>query len=377
MNTRMTRLVFLPLWFLLLSLSNLPPGQSLKVESDQPVVRALMFWMDTCGHCQYVLENVLPPLQARYGDKFELLSIQLVSSTDVDRLYGTAAEFGIPDAQVGVPFLVIGDQVLIGSDQVEQQLPGLIESYLASGGVDYPQVAALEDLLPTAQSGGAASATPGLPRGERIGFILANVILVGMIAAIFYVVFTFARGRRKVAWKRSMDQAVQPNPLAPPQRTREGKRGLGRRAAHNSLPGLAVPILAIIGLGVSAYLAYVETQAVPAVCGPIGDCNAVQSSTYAKLFGVLPVGILGLIGYAAILGAWILGRFGGRRLARSAPLGVFGIALAGTLFSIYLTYLEPYVIEAVCAWCLSSALIITLLLLLSLGAGREALEQLL
>ena len=46
----------------------------------------------------------------------------------------------------------------------------------------------------------------------------------------------------------------------------------------------------------AGYLTYVETQLVQAVCGPVGDCNAVQSSSYARLFGVLPVGVLGASG---------------------------------------------------------------------------------
>jgi uncharacterized membrane protein len=349
-------------------------AQRLPAESEKPVVCAVMFWTDTCGHCKYVRENVLPPLQAQYGEQFELLSIQLVSSADVDRLYATAAAFGIPDAQVGVPFLLIGDQALIGSDQVEERLPGLIESYLAAGGVDFPRTAALEGLLPTEEPAGAAAAAPAQGAGERIGFILANAILVGMAAATVYVVFVLTRAGRKVALLRSAGQADVPDPVTIQQKARAGKKRSSRaRRSSPALAGLAIPILAIAGMGVAAYLAYVETQAVPALCGPIGDCNAVQSSPYARLFGVLPVGELGLIGYTAILGAWFLGRFGGKRLARYASIAVLGVALAGTLFSIYLTFLEPYVIKAVCAWCLSSAVVITVLLLLSARFAKEKL----
>jgi len=134
---------------------------------------------------------------------------------------------------------------------------------------------------------------------------------------------------------------------------------------------LATPILALAGLGVAVYLAYVETQAVPAVCGPVGDCNAVQSSPYARLFGVLPIGVLGAAGYLAILAAWLWRRWRSDRLATYAPLAVFGMTLFGVLFSVYLTYLELFVIRAVCAWCLTSAVIMMLLMLLSL---RPALE---
>ena len=131
---------------------------------------------------------------------------------------------------------------------------------------------------------------------------------------------------------------------------------------------IAIPILSIIGLGVAIYLTYVEFTHLQALCGPVGDCNAVQSSPYAKLFGVIPIGLVGAIGYIAILIAWFWRHFRTDSLARIAGPAMFGMALFGTLFSIYLTYLELFVIHAVCIWCLSSAIIITLLMLLNLPA---------
>ena len=121
----------------------------------------------------------------------------------------------------------------------------------------------------------------------------------------------------------------------------------------------SIPILAVAGLVVAGYLTYIETQMVEAICGPVGDCNAVQSSSYAKLFGVLPIGILGLVGYVAMLAAWFRGRSG----SITARTLLVGMAAFGVAFSVYLTYLELFVIEAVCLWCLSSAVIMTLILL--------------
>jgi len=138
----------------------------------------------------------------------------------------------------------------------------------------------------------------------------------------------------------------------------------------------AVPALALLGCGVAAYLAYVETANVSAVCGPVGDCNTVQQSTYARLFGVLPIGVLGLLGYIAILTAWFIRRFGRGRLVDLTALVLLGITTFGTLFSIYLTFLEPFVIGATCAWCLSSAIIMTLLFWLMLPSGRQAIIHL-
>jgi uncharacterized membrane protein len=117
-------------------------------------------------------------------------------------------------------------------------------------------------------------------------------------------------------------------------------------------------------LGVSIYLAYVEISHVQAVCGPVGECNIVQASPYAQILGI-PIAVLGILNYLAILVLWRVQRYAGGRLVKLSAFGLLGLTLAGTLFSIYLTCLELFVIRAVCAWCLSSAVITTLLMLLA------------
>lgn len=133
-----------------------------------------------------------------------------------------------------------------------------------------------------------------------------------------------------------------------------------------SLPAWAdwlFPALILIGIGVAGYLSYVETQSVSAICGPVGDCNTVQQSRYARLFDFLPVGVLGLLGYLGLIAAWLMRRFL-PKLEKPAAIGFWGMAFFAVIFSLYLTYLEPFVIKAVCIWCLTSAVIVTLLLLL-------------
>jgi uncharacterized membrane protein len=91
----------------------------------------------------------------------------------------------------------------------------------------------------------------------------------------------------------------------------------------------------------------------------------VQQSEYAYLFGIIPIGVLGVLGYLAIGFVWILTISGPAYLRNISTMVLWGLALFGTLFSIYLTILEPFVIGATCAWCLSSALIMTFLLWVS------------
>jgi uncharacterized membrane protein len=123
-------------------------------------------------------------------------------------------------------------------------------------------------------------------------------------------------------------------------------------------------VLAAVGFLISAYLTWVHFAGVAPVCvGGSGGCETVQSSRYAEILGV-PVSVLGLVGYAGLLFSAVV------RGGVGIYLG-FLIALAGTLFSAYLTYLEVFVIHALCHWCLASAAImVAALVCSSLAAWR-------
>lgn len=122
----------------------------------------------------------------------------------------------------------------------------------------------------------------------------------------------------------------------------------------------AIPILALVGLGIATYLAYVEIAHVEAVYGPIGRCNFVQSSPYAHILGI-PVAALGVLYYLAVGVLWAGQRSPTRQRANRSVLGLLGLTLFGTLFSIYLTSLELFVVRAACTWCLGSAVATTML----------------
>jgi len=121
-----------------------------------------------------------------------------------------------------------------------------------------------------------------------------------------------------------------------------------------------IALLSLAGLGVSGYLAYAYLGEASVAClGGSSDCDAVKASPYAWL-GPVPIPLLGLAGYAATLllsALWFrLGEAG----RETASLLIFGVSLVGVLFSSYLTYLEFFVIHALCHWCLASALIMLL-----------------
>jgi uncharacterized membrane protein len=122
------------------------------------------------------------------------------------------------------------------------------------------------------------------------------------------------------------------------------------------------PSACLLGLGISSYLAYVEISRVEAVCGPIGECNIVQSSPYAQLFGI-PIAVFGVLFYLTVGFIWVIQpRFAGK-MKGLFHVGLISLTIFGTCFSIYLTCLELFVIRAICAWCLSSAVLTTVLLL--------------
>jgi uncharacterized membrane protein len=125
----------------------------------------------------------------------------------------------------------------------------------------------------------------------------------------------------------------------------------------------------VLGLVVAAYLAYVETNQVKAVCGPVGECNIVQTSEYARILGI-PVAVLGVLNYLAIGVLWAGQTYLARRWANLSGLGLLGLTFFGVLFSIYLTCLELFVIHAICAWCLCSAIVTMLTMFLVAGSMK-------
>ena len=118
--------------------------------------------------------------------------------------------------------------------------------------------------------------------------------------------------------------------------------------------------LALIGIAVSAYLTLVHYRDDLLVCA-VGGCHTVQKSPYAELQGI-PVALLGL-GMFMVLTGLLFVRRARPAWGDSITLATFGLVLAGAVFAIYLTYLELFVIHAVCQWCVLTAIIIWLLTL--------------
>jgi uncharacterized membrane protein len=121
----------------------------------------------------------------------------------------------------------------------------------------------------------------------------------------------------------------------------------------------AIALLALVGLFVALYLWLHALGYGGAIkCGASGGCETVQTSRWAVFLGV-PVALYGVVGYVALLTASIVALRQAVLPQRQWNLLLAGLATVGVLFTAYLTYLELFVIHAICRWCIGSAVIIT------------------
>jgi uncharacterized membrane protein len=129
-------------------------------------------------------------------------------------------------------------------------------------------------------------------------------------------------------------------------------------------------VLTAIGLCLAGYLTYVHYSGTTPPCSIKGNpCSQVQKSQYSELVGV-PVALIGLLGYIAILGS-LLASDGERARFVTTALTVGGFG-----FSAYLTYRELFTLHKICEWCVGSAVLMTIIMCLSIWRFLQAEENL-
>jgi uncharacterized membrane protein len=121
-------------------------------------------------------------------------------------------------------------------------------------------------------------------------------------------------------------------------------------------------LLALVGLADSIYLTYVKLVA-SGVCVAGNGCETVNLSPYSQI-GAVPVALLGALSYGAMLVILFLEN-SSEFFELNSPLMMFGLTFFGVLYSAYLTYLEIYVIKAICLFCVVSAIVLVLMLIIS------------
>lgn len=377
----------LPLLLLGLALAVAPAP----LAAQGAVVRAVLFYSPSCPHCHKVMTEDLPPLVDRYGDRLVMVAVDVTTQTGQTLFRATAEHFAIAQDDLGVPMLVAGEEVMMGSVDIPERFPPLIARALSEEGTDWPAVAPLREVLAqrgllakteqeadsvavaavdtatpavdTAMAPGAPSTSPTAPPPPGITRSLTPAETAATGPTVLQ------RLRRDPAGTGVALLVLVALVLVLAVSLRPGSAAIFRALR---IPAWLVPTLCVAGMGVAAYLTFVEVTGQRAVCGPVGDCNAVQQSAYARLFGVLPVGLLGVAGYAAILVTSTLARVGRGALGSRALRLQWGLAFIAAAFSAYLTFLEPFVIGATCMWCIASAAIVGVLLLATTAELRRA-----
>ena len=117
-------------------------------------------------------------------------------------------------------------------------------------------------------------------------------------------------------------------------------------------PAIVLMALDLVGLAIASYLSFVELQGQLPYCGPLKGCEQVALSEYARIGGPdgIPVAVFGVILSVSLL----VFAFRWWRTGEWWALAThYGLSLAGTIFEVYFTYLELFVIGAVCVWCAS------------------------
>jgi uncharacterized membrane protein len=131
--------------------------------------------------------------------------------------------------------------------------------------------------------------------------------------------------------------------------------------------GAVLTVLAIVAVVTSGYLTWVKLAGIIPECGPVKGCETVEASPYSEMFGI-PVALPGLLMSLAILVSVVAWWWSGDRRLLYVPyaLGILGLFVVG-----YLTYLELFVIHAICIWCVTFAIAIVAGWIVTLVAMRR------
>jgi uncharacterized membrane protein len=122
-------------------------------------------------------------------------------------------------------------------------------------------------------------------------------------------------------------------------------------------------ILVVIGLIVSIYMTIYKVTSNDALCLGSGDCSTVNASRYSEVYGI-PVATIGIAGYfAMLLIHWYEKR--DKFFEKNGPMFLFGLALTGFLFTLYLIYVEFAILKALCPFCLASQSAMTLIFIIA------------
>ena len=361
-------------------------------------VYAVLFFSPACPHCHEFIQEDLPPIQEQFSDQLVVLLVDVTTQGGSELAQSAYAYYNIPRDNWVVPMMVINEQVLIGGNQIPSQLPIITQAGLDAGGIAIPSFPLMQSAFeawqlqnPDTMNTELATVDASAPitksfNQDPLASTITIAILIGLIISAIGLIVTRRSELPMIVPQimiliatvvtlligMSITLGEQYDTIAMPiaRITFIGMLIAILVAIAGQRVQMTISLVTLIGALVSAYMAYVEITANPAVCGVIGDCNAVQQSEYASLMGI-PIGVIGVVGYLMMFFINI----GINRVPlkyRSQLLFILKLLVGGAaVFTIYLTFLEPFVIGAVCAWCLLSSLIILNLMWLVIPMVRD------
>jgi cytochrome c biogenesis protein CcdA/thiol-disulfide isomerase/thioredoxin len=131
---------------------------------QEATVRMVYFYADDCGHCKVIIEELLEPLQGDYGDQMEIKMVEISDPENYELLVQAEEMFAVSAEKRGLPTLIIDGRVLIGEDEIWDQLPCLLDSCLAAGGTSWPDIPGLAEITQESEIG----VVSGLEWGEDV-----------------------------------------------------------------------------------------------------------------------------------------------------------------------------------------------------------------
>ena len=135
------------LWIALLFLALvLTWGGSTGRAAGGTVVRMIYFTAEDCSHCNAVINEVLKPLQEKYGDQLQIKMVEISDPANYEMLIQAEEMFNVAPEERGLPTLVVDQQVLIGEDAIREQLPCIFDACLEAGGTSWPTIPGMDDV---------------------------------------------------------------------------------------------------------------------------------------------------------------------------------------------------------------------------------------
>jgi cytochrome c biogenesis protein CcdA/thiol-disulfide isomerase/thioredoxin len=119
---------------------------TVRAEGD-PVVRIVYFTAESCLHCNAIVDEVLAPLQAEYGDQMQIKTVEISDPANYEMLIRAEEMFDVTSDERGLPTLIVDGQVLIGEDAIRGQLSCLLDTCLGAGGTSWPDIPGLEGIV--------------------------------------------------------------------------------------------------------------------------------------------------------------------------------------------------------------------------------------